>query len=61
MSDVVSRYVSVGDVTDGGDMELCGVDTVLSGADSGVCVNLTGCQVLTPWCQVLTLTGCQEV
>ena len=24
-----------GDVSDGGDMELCGVDTVLSGADSG--------------------------
>ena len=28
-------YVSVGDVSCGGDMELCGVDTVVSGAVSG--------------------------
>ena len=34
-SGVVSRYVPVGDLSGGGDMELCGVDTVLSGAVSG--------------------------
>ena len=34
-SDVVSRYVAVGDVSGGADMELCGVDTVLSGAVGG--------------------------
>ena len=36
-SGAVGRYVSVGDVSVscGGDMELCGVDTVLSGAVSG--------------------------
>ena len=34
----VGRYLSVGDVSGGGDMELCGVDTVLSGAvSSGLC------------------------
>ena len=37
----VGRYVYVGDVSYGGDMELCGVDTVVSAA---VCVALTGCQ-----------------
>ena len=31
----VGRYVSVGDVSCGGDMDVCGVDTVLSGAVSG--------------------------
>ena len=33
----VARYASVGDVSVlcGGDMELCGVDTMLSGAVSG--------------------------
>ena len=36
-------------------MELCGVDTVLSGAVSGVCVNLTVCQeVAMQLCLVLT-------
>ena len=34
-SGVVGRYVSAGDVLVGGDMELCGFDTVLSGAVSG--------------------------
>ena len=34
-SGAVGRYVSVGDVSCGGDMELCGVDTVLSVAVSG--------------------------
>ena len=34
-SGIVGRYVSVGDVSGGGDMELCDVDTVLSGAVSG--------------------------
>ena len=31
----VGRYVYVGDVSSGGDMELCGVDTVVSGTVSG--------------------------
>ena len=34
-SDAVGRYVYVGDVSSGCDMESCGVDTVLSGAVSG--------------------------
>ena len=34
-SGVVGRYVPVGDLSGGGDMELCVVDTVLSGAVSG--------------------------
>ena len=65
--------LSVGDVSV--DMELCGVDTVLSSAVSGVCVTWTGCQevvtrmrvVLTRWCQVLlvyvcvTLTVCDQM
>ena len=37
-SGAVGRHVSVGDVPGGGDMVLCGVDTVLSGAVSdGLC------------------------
>ena len=31
-SDVVSRYASVGDVSGGGDTDVSGVDTVVSGA-----------------------------
>ena len=31
----VGRYVFVGDVSSGGDMELCGVDTEVSGTVSG--------------------------
>ena len=41
-SGAVGRCVSVGDVSVscGGDMKLCGIDTVLSGAVSGgLCVN----------------------
>ena len=34
-SGAMGRYVSVGNVSGGGDIELCGVDTVLSGAVSG--------------------------
>ena len=34
-SGVVGRYVSAGDVSGGGDMELCGFDTVWSGVVSG--------------------------
>ena len=42
----VGRYVSVGDVSVscGGDMELCGVDTLLSGDVNGGLCDLTGCQ-----------------
>ena len=39
-SDAGGRYVSAGDVSvaGGGDMELCDVDTLLSGAVSGGCL-----------------------
>ena len=69
---VVGRYVSVGDVSGGGDKELCGLDTVLSGAVSGGLCDLdrvsgggdtavSGVDTVMSMYVCVTLTVCHQV